>query len=166
MFLSKPSIPASLARDAAASRYPARILAGDAIVRGNRQTVRFLSPVGPFEHNEPMNEHDVRSIYMTFPDESTAVSICGELLAEHLIACANVFPPVRSLYRWQGRIEDEPEVVAIAKSTAAQVDRLATRVNELHPYDTPCVVALDVVGGDSRYLQWVREETNGSRSMR
>lgn len=107
-----------------------------------------------------MNEQEVRSIYLTFPDESTAMRVCSELLTERLIACANVFPPVRSLYRWEGAVQDEPEVVAIAKSTAARVDRLVARVNELHPYDTPCVVALAVAGGDSRYLQWVHEETS------
>lgn len=102
---------------------------------------------------------NVRSIYMTFPDEATAASIAGTLLEERLIACANIFPGARSLYRWDGKTEDDAEVVAFAKSTDGRLVDLVSRVRELHPYDTPCVVALQVVAGDADYLEWVREET-------
>jgi periplasmic divalent cation tolerance protein len=96
---------------------------------------------------------------MTFPDQASALAVASALLAEGLIACANIFPAGRSLYRWQGEVHDEPETVAIAKSTAALLDTLVARVNELHPYDTPCVVALACAGGDARYLAWVAEQT-------
>lgn len=59
---------------------------------------------------------NVRSIYMTFPDEATAARVAGILLEERLIACANILPAVRSIYRWEGRTEDDAEVVAFAKS--------------------------------------------------
>ena len=102
---------------------------------------------------------DVRSVYMTFPDEETAASIVARLLEERLIACANLLPGARSLYRWQGSLEDEAEVVAFAKTVARQLPRVVERVRELHPYETPCVVGLEVEGGYSGYLDWVRQET-------
>jgi periplasmic divalent cation tolerance protein len=107
-----------------------------------------------------MAGHDVRSVYMTFPDQESAATVAQVLLAEGLIACANIFPAGRSLYRWQGATHDEPETVAVAKSSAALLDRLVARVNELHPYDTPCVVALAAVGGDPEYLAWVEEQAS------
>ncbi|MEX2543395.1 MAG: divalent-cation tolerance protein CutA [Trueperaceae bacterium] len=106
----------------------------------------------------------VRSVYMTFPDEAAALDVAGALLSESLIACANIFPAGRSLYRWQGEVVDEAEVVVIVKSTSGLLERLVSRVNDLHPYDTPCVVALACDGGDRRYLDWVEEQTaTGSR---
>jgi periplasmic divalent cation tolerance protein len=106
-----------------------------------------------------MAENQVNSIYMTFPDQETAAAVAKTLLDERLIACANLFPAGRSLYRWQTEFHDEPEVVAIAKTSAGRLDSLVARVRELHPYNTPCVVALAVAGGDDRYLDWVRRET-------
>jgi periplasmic divalent cation tolerance protein len=117
--------------------------------------------------NEPRKqEQEVRSVYMTFPDEASAATIASALLAEGLIACANIFPAGRSLYRWQGEVHDEPETVAIAKSTAGALERLVARVNQLHSYDTPCVVALACAGGDPRYLAWVEEQTPGEGGER
>jgi periplasmic divalent cation tolerance protein len=107
-----------------------------------------------------MGETDVRSVYMTFPDEAAAAAVAGALLSEGLIACANIFPAGRSLYRWKGEVHDEPETVAIAKSTSALLDRLVARVTELHPYETPCVVALAAVAGHPGYLAWVEEQTS------
>jgi periplasmic divalent cation tolerance protein len=108
-----------------------------------------------------MAEHEVRSVYMTYPDEASAARVAAALLEESLIACANIFPSGRSLYSWEGEVHDEPEVVAIAKTTAGRLEKLVRRVNELHPHDTPCVVALPAVGGDSRYLSWVAARTEG-----
>lgn len=103
----------------------------------------------------------VRSLYMTFPDEDSAVRISSALLEENLIACANLLPGARSLYRWNGEVQDDREVVAFAKTTRDRLPRLTSRVAELHPYDVPCVVALAVDGGEQRYLDWVAEETGG-----
>ena len=99
---------------------------------------------------------------MTFPDESSAATILARLLEERLIACANILPGARSLYRWEGAVQDEPEVVAFAKTSGDLVPRVTARMRELHPYDTPCIVELEVTGGDERYLDWVRQETAGT----
>jgi periplasmic divalent cation tolerance protein len=100
---------------------------------------------------------DVRVIYSTAPDVDTAARIARSLVDERLAACGNILPGVRSIYRWQGIVEDEPEVVLILKTRADRVDALTRRLAELHPYDVPDVVALPVDAGHGPYLDWVRE---------
>lgn len=102
-----------------------------------------------------------RSIYMTFPDADTAARISRALLDVRLVACVNLLPAARSLYRWEGAVRDDAEVVAFAKTRQDLVDAVAQRVRELHPYDTPCVVALTIDDGDAGYLTWVGSETGG-----
>jgi periplasmic divalent cation tolerance protein len=109
---------------------------------------------------------NVRSVYMTFPDESSAVAVAGKLLEEHLIACANILPGARSIYRWQGETADEPEVVAFAKTVEDRLPTLVRRVTELHPYETPCVVALPAVAGNVGYMEWVGQETRAGTAFR
>lgn len=102
---------------------------------------------------------ELRSVYMTFPDLDTAMSIAKHLVDEHLVACVNVVPRCVSVYRWEGQVCNEEEVVAFAKTTAERFDAVAARVNELHPFDVPCVVALDVAAGLPAYEKWVGQET-------
>jgi periplasmic divalent cation tolerance protein len=65
------------------------------------------------------------------------------------------------VHRWEGAIQREPEVIAIAKTTAARLDALVTHLEARHPYDVPCVVAYEAVGGSAAYLAWVRAEVAG-----
>ena len=102
---------------------------------------------------------ELRSVYMTFPDLDIAMSIAKHLVDEHLVACVNVVPRGVSVYRWEGQVHNEEEVVAFAKTTAERFDAVAARVNELHPYEVPCVVALDVAAGLPAFMDWVIEET-------
>jgi periplasmic divalent cation tolerance protein len=83
------------------------------------------------------------------------------VVQERLAACANIMGPVRSIYRWQGKVETAREVAVIFKTRRAQFDRLAARVKELHTYECPCVVALPIVGGLPAYLDWLAAETAG-----
>jgi periplasmic divalent cation tolerance protein len=99
---------------------------------------------------------------MTFPDEATAERIGSALLDEGLVACVNIVPGARSLYRWEGTVQREREALAFAKTRAERVAAVVARVRQLHPYDTPCVVALTVAGGDPAYLRWVDAETRGA----
>lgn len=103
---------------------------------------------------------EIRSIYLTFPDVDTALSIARTLLDERLVACVNLLPRATSVYRWEGRVETQEEVVAFAKTSADRVAALSARVAELHPHEVPCVVALDVMGGSLAYLDWVATETS------
>lgn len=104
---------------------------------------------------------DVVSVFVTCPNEDVAVRIARDLLDKRLVACANIMPGVRSLYRWEGRIEDEREVAMFMKTRRALVPDVDKAVRALHPYDVPCVVAFDLSDGNEAYLAWVSKETRG-----
>lgn len=101
----------------------------------------------------------VRIAFATAPDADVAARIARTLVEERLVACANLVANVRSIYRWQGRVEDESEVMLVLKTQADRVDALAERLRALHPYDVPEFVVLPVAGGLAPYLDWVRAET-------
>jgi periplasmic divalent cation tolerance protein len=101
---------------------------------------------------------DVRVALSTAPDEDVAARIARALVDERLAACANLVPSVRSIYRWQGAVEDAREVLLVIKTRADRVDALAERLRALHPYDVPELVVLPVAGGLAPYLDWVRAE--------
>lgn len=102
---------------------------------------------------------DVLVAYCTFPSEEKAMQVCKTLVDERLVACINVLPQVRSVFRWEGKVEDEPEVLALLKTTSQAVDALSKRIAELHPYDCPEVIAAPIVAGHAPYLSWVHDET-------
>lgn len=104
---------------------------------------------------------EVCVIYSTAPDADTAARIARTLVDERLAACGNLVPGVRSIYRWQGAVQDEAEVVLILKTRAEQVEALTRRLVELHPYEVPDVVALPVTSGHGPYLDWVRQNSGG-----
>ena len=99
-----------------------------------------------------------RSIYITARDAAEAEKIGRALVNEKLVACVNYFP-VKSIYRWKGKIEEEGEVALIAKTRAARVERLIERVKELHSYEVPCVVSWPIEKGNPDFLEWVEKET-------
>lgn len=103
-------------------------------------------------------------IFSTIPDQATAKNIACALVGEHLAACVNILPGLESVYRWQGAIEDAPEVLAIIKTTADRYPALANRLRELHPYEVPEIVALPVDRGYPPYLRWVAEAVNPAPS--
>ena len=97
----------------------------------------------------------------TAPDAETAARIARTLVQERLAACVNLLPGVRSIYRWQGAIEDAAEVLLVMKTRAERVEALAERLRALHPYELPELVVLPVAGGSSGYLDWVLAEAAG-----
>jgi len=102
---------------------------------------------------------DIVVAYCTCPDEDTGARIAAELLDRRLAACVNLLPGVRSFYRWEGRVENDPEVLLLIKTAADAMPALGRAVDELHPYDVPELIACPVQDGLPDYLQWVREET-------
>lgn len=98
----------------------------------------------------------VRVLLVSGPDEQTLLGIGRRVVEERLAACINVWGGVRSVYRWEGRVHDDDEAMAILKSTAGRLEGLERRVRELHPYDEPEFLALPVVRGAASYLDWVR----------
>ena len=97
--------------------------------------------------------------YCTFPDEATADRICEVLVAEGTIACANIFPPHRAIYRWKNQLMRESEVGAFLKTTVRKTTALKERIRAIHPYETPGLVFLKVEDGLPAYLQWVRTQS-------
>ena len=104
---------------------------------------------------------EVRVVLVTAPDAETGERIARALVEERLIACANVVPGIRSIYRWQGRVAEDAEVLLVLKTRASRCEALAARVKALHPYELPEVIALPVADGSEAYLDWVVAESSG-----
>jgi periplasmic divalent cation tolerance protein len=92
----------------------------------------------------------------TCPDEASARVIATALVQERLATCVNRVGGLRSTYIWDGRLQDEAEILLIMKTTAARLDQLQARLQSLHPYQLPELLAIAVAGGNERYLDWVR----------
>jgi periplasmic divalent cation tolerance protein len=104
----------------------------------------------------------VVGVYLTFPDAASAEAIGASLVEAGLAACVHVFPAGTSIYRWEGAVVREAEVVAWAKTTADRLDALTAAVVAAHPYAVPCVVGYPSIGGAAPYLAWVRGATEGA----
>jgi len=98
---------------------------------------------------------DVRLVLMTAPDAALAGQIAERLVEEELVACGNIVPGIRSIYRWEGKVCEDAEVLVVFKTLAEKVPLVSERIQALHPYDCPEVVSLPVDGGSKAYLDWV-----------
>lgn len=105
---------------------------------------------------------EVRVVLITAPAGGAARTIAKDLVDGRLAACVNVIHGVNSVYRWEGRLEDDTEDLLVVKTTSARIDDLKARIAEIHPYSEPEVVALPVLAGSESYLDWVVGETKGS----
>lgn len=94
------------------------------------------------------------------PDRETAAALAAELVERRLAACVNILAPCRSVYRWQGRVEQTEEVPLLIKTTAARYAALEAAIRERHPYELPEIVAVPIACGLAEYLGWVAAETN------
>jgi periplasmic divalent cation tolerance protein len=103
-------------------------------------------------------------VYVTTSGMDEARRIASALLVHRLIACANILPKMESVYRWNGKVQQDAEVVLMMKSVRGRVADINERVNELHSYDLPCVVALPLVEGSRAFLDWIRSEVEPSRT--
>jgi len=101
-------------------------------------------------------------VLCTVPSEEVGVNIARHLLDEQLVACVNIVPGVRSLYRWQGKVEDERELLLVIKTRVALYRELEPRIRELHPYEVCEVLQLGVEAGSAPYLAWIAEQTRRS----
>ena len=98
----------------------------------------------------------------TCPDAATAAAIARTLVEERLAACVSQLPGVTSTYRWQDQIETAGEVALLIKTTADRIEALAARLRQLHPYELPELVAVEVRAGLPEYLTWVAAQTSPS----
>lgn len=98
-------------------------------------------------------------VLTTCPDRSTATRIATALLEEKLAACVNQVPGIRSLYRWEGRIEHDDEVLMLVKTTTTAYESTEALIRKHHPYELPEVIAVPLAAGSSTYLEWITKST-------
>ena len=98
-------------------------------------------------------------VVVTAEDAEWLAGYTRTLVEERLAACGRQLAAIRSVYRWQGAVHDEPEARAALHTRRSLVPAIVARTEELHPYDVPCVIALPLVGGSPDYLAWVAAET-------
>lgn len=94
-------------------------------------------------------------VLVTAPGPEKAAEIARALVEERLAACGNVVPGLRSIYRWEGKVQDDPEALLVLKTTRPRFEALRARVLALHPYEVPEVIALPVEAGSAPYLEWI-----------
>ena len=94
-------------------------------------------------------------VFTTFADEDSAARVIRVLVEERLIACGNLLPGARSIFRWKDKVEDQREVVVLMKTRKQDWTALLSRLHELHPYETPECVAVRIAAGAPKYMEWL-----------
>ena len=103
---------------------------------------------------------DVVLVISTVPSTDAGQELARSLLNERLCACANLIPSIFSMYWWKGSVEESPEAMLFIKTTRDKSSELCRRIVELHPYEVPEALVVEVSDGNPDYLQWVVEETH------
>jgi periplasmic divalent cation tolerance protein len=98
-------------------------------------------------------------VFITASKEDEAVTIAKALVEERLAGCVNIIRNIRSIYRWQGNIEDDNEVLMIAKTKKNLFKALEKKVKELHSYDVPEIIAMPIAEGSNDFLKWLKDAT-------
>lgn len=106
-----------------------------------------------------MDDRSFLDVWINCPDHDTAERIAEAAVGERLAACANIFAPVSSLYRWKGKVEREDEVPLLLKTRDSLFEELGARVRALHPYEVPAIVATALERIDPAYAAWLAAET-------
>jgi periplasmic divalent cation tolerance protein len=99
---------------------------------------------------------DAIVVFMTAANRDEAVRLAEMMVAARLAACVQILPEMESVYRWQGKIERQQEVLVIAKTAASKFEKLEREVRAIHSYDTPEIVALPLTAASSPYLEWLK----------
>ena len=99
-------------------------------------------------------------VLVTAPDQDSAELLAKTLVEKKIAACVNLFSGMRSIYRWEGEVQEEQEVLLMIKTQKRLIEnQLIPLVQELHPYDVPEIIALPIVAGEKNYLDWILSET-------
>ncbi len=107
-----------------------------------------------------MPDTDAIVVFMTAANGEEATRLAEMLVGAHLAACVQILPEMESVYRWQGKIERQSEILLLAKTTRAKFAELEREVRALHSYDTPEIVAVPIVNGSAPYLEWLSKAAN------
>lgn len=97
-------------------------------------------------------------IYITTRDKDEARAIGRSLVASHLVACVNIFSGMESIYYWEDDLQEDHEVVLIAKTTENRVQDVIDAVRHQHSYDCPCIVSFSIAHGNAGYLDWIADQ--------
>lgn len=108
---------------------------------------------------DAVSETDLVDVTVSGPDEEWLAEFTRRLVTDRLAACGNILPDVRSIYRWEGEVEDASEAVVILHTRASLVDAIIERANTEHPDEVPQVIAVPVAGVNPAYGQWILDET-------
>jgi periplasmic divalent cation tolerance protein len=98
-------------------------------------------------------------LYTTFPSVVEAEQAGRKLVEAGLAACVNVIPGMRSIYRWEGKIEQAEEVVMIVKSRASNAEKITGAIKAAHTHDNPAILVLPILGGSQPFIDWILAET-------
>ncbi len=112
-----------------------------------------------------MPDHNHLLVSITTSSLEEAERIAEALVQERLAACVNIVPAITSIYRWQGEVHRDSEVLLIAKSRPELFESLAARVKELHSYEVPEIIALPIVAGSKAYLSWIDESVKRGEEL-
>lgn len=100
-------------------------------------------------------------VYVTTADRTEATRIARAMVEQRLAACANIVDGMRSVYWWQGTVQEASETVLILKTVKERLGALMAAVKALHSYDCPCIEAIEVADGNPAFFAWIRQETQG-----
>jgi periplasmic divalent cation tolerance protein len=106
-----------------------------------------------------MDDTDYVLVMTTLPADADAGTFAHTLVEARLAACVNLLPGMESVYRWEGKVEQERERQLVIKTSRGRLPALWDRVREMHPYDVPEFIVLPIIDGNDAYLRWVGEST-------
>ena len=118
-----------------------------------------MPQIGPTPDDAGMNERDICEVVITGPNPGWLTTFTRRLVDDRLAACGQHIETIRSVYRWDGAVQDEPEARVALHTRVSLVSAIVARAEADHPYDVPCVLALLVVAANPAYVQWVLDET-------
>lgn len=98
-------------------------------------------------------------VFCTVPDEETGLKLAEDLVKNRLAACVNIIGPHKSVYEWKDKLEIDTEFLLIIKTAKERLETLAERLNTLHPYEVPEIIALPIIAGTVKYLNWIKKQT-------
>lgn len=96
-------------------------------------------------------------VLSTCPSSEVAEQIAQHIVEEKLAACINILPEIKSIYSWENKVECSHEVQLIIKTKVSKFSALSQRIRQLHPYEVPEIIAIDITHGEPHYLQWINE---------
>ena len=102
---------------------------------------------------------EVCELVVTAPDEAWLAEFTRSLVDRRLAACGHLLTPVRAIYRWDGKVEDDQEARVALHTRLSLVPCIVDEANQRHPYEVPCVIATPIVSGNPTYVRWILDET-------